>query len=94
MYVDASAIGRHPEIANPKPKASSRPSSATNPKAFVSPLCIFGEATISLARAKVLARDKNQKPSRAENSAAHKVVRTLFDTERVRAQAVGRAPRH
>jgi|GEM_PF-3858390 ribonuclease VapC len=81
MYVDASAIVA---ILNREPEAAALKSAfdANSAKAFVSPLTIF-EATISLARAKVLARDKNQKPSRADIDAAHKVVRAFLEANDV-----------
>ena len=81
MYVDASAIVA---ILNREPEADALKSAvdANSAKAFVSPLTIF-EATISLARAKVLARDKNQKPSRADIDAAYKVVRAFLEANDV-----------
>lgn len=81
MYVDASAIVA---ILNREPEADALKSAfdANSAKAFVSPLTIF-EATISLARAKVFAR-KNQKPSRADIDAAHKVVRAFLEANGVK----------
>jgi len=81
MYVDASAIVA---ILNREPEAAALKSAfdANSANALVSPLTIF-EATISLARAKVLARDKNQKPSRADIDAAHKVVRAFLEANDV-----------
>jgi ribonuclease VapC len=82
MYVDASAIVA---ILNREPEAAALKLAfdANSAKAFVSPLTIF-EATISLARAKVFARDKNRKPSRADIDAAHKVVRAFLEANGVK----------
>jgi ribonuclease VapC len=82
MYVDASAIVA---ILNREPEAAALKAAfdANSAKAFVSPLTIF-EATISLARAKVFARNKNQKPSRADIDAAHKVVRAFLEANDVK----------
>ena len=82
MYVDASAIVA---ILNREPGAEPFKSAfdANRAKAFVCPLTIF-EATISLARAKVLARNKSQKPSGADIDAAYKVVRAFLEANSVK----------
>lgn len=82
MYVDASAIVA---ILNREPEAEALKGAfdANSAKAFVSPLTIF-EATVSLARAKVVARNKIQKPSGADIDAAHKVVRAFLEANGVK----------
>jgi len=76
MYVDASAIVA---ILNREPEAAALKSAfdANSANALVSPLTIF-EATISLARY------KNQKPSRPDIDAAHKVVRAFLEANGVK----------